>query len=319
MLGIRYLKVPVTTYVLQYQGGSLKRHGPGLSFCYFSPLSVIALVPITSVDVPFAFGEVSSDFQEVTVQGTLTYRIRDAAKIASMLDYTVDVKKRYQSDDPSKLGERLVQTAQAGARGFIQSRPLRDVLVSSVGLVDSVAEVLRASETIGQLGIDVLSVAISSLKPHPEMAKALQAQAREQLLRQADEAIYERRNMAVELERTIRENELNTEIAVAQKRRQVRETEMQAEISVEQQRSDLVDSRVANERKESEARAVALEAMLKPVRDVDWRTLLAMQGSVRSEMLISSAFEELAKNAEKIGQLNISPDLLNTLLNRDEE
>jgi len=319
MLGIRYLKVPATTYVLQYQGGALKRHGAGLSFYYFSPLSVIALVPVTSVDVPFAFGEVSSDFQEVTVQGTLTYRIRDAVKIASLLDYTVDVKKRYQSDDPSKLGERLVQTAQAGARAFIQSRPLREVLISSAGLVESVTEALRASETIGQLGIELLSVAISSLKPHPEMAKALQAQAREQLLRQADEAIYERRNMAVELERTIRENELSTEIAVAQKRRQVRETEMQAEISVEQQRSDLVESRVANERKESEARAAALEAILKPVRDVDWRTLLAMQGSVRSEMLISSAFDELAKNAEKIGQLNISPDLLNTLLNRDEE
>jgi regulator of protease activity HflC (stomatin/prohibitin superfamily) len=319
MLGIRYLKVPATNYVLQYRGGAIRRHGAGLSFYYFAPTSVIALVPITSVDVPFAFAEVSSDFQEVTVQGTLTYRILDAVKIASLLDYTVDVRKRYQSDDPSKLGERLVQSAQAGARAFIQSRPLKAVLVGSVELVDSVAEALRTSETIGQLGIDVLSVAIASLKPDPEMAKALQAQAREQLLKQADEAIYERRNMAVELERMIRENELSTEIAVAQKRRQVRETKMQAEIAVEQQRSDLVDSRVANQHKESEARAAALESILKPVRDVDWRTLLAMQGRVQPETLISSAFDQLAKNAEKIGQLNISPDLLATLLSRGEE
>lgn len=319
MLGIRYLKVPATNYVLLYQGGKIRRHGAGLSLFYFSPISVIALVPINSVDVPFAFTEVSSDFQEVTVQGTLTYRIRDAIQIASLLDYTVDVRQRFQSDDPSKLGERLVQAAQAGARAFIQSRPLKAVLVSSVELVESVAEALRGSETIGQLGIDVLSVAIASLKPHPEMAKALQAQAREELLKQADEAIYERRNMAVELERTIRENELSTEIAVAQKRRQVRETEMQAEIAVEHQRAELVDSRVANQQKESDARAMALEAMLKPVRDVDWRTLLAMQGSVQPETLISSAFDQLARNAEKIGQLNISPDLLATLLNRGQE
>lgn len=319
MLGIRYLKVPATNYVLQFRGGKLKRHGAGLSFWYFAPTSVVALVPITSVDVPFAFVEMSSDFQEVTIQGTLTYRIRDAVKIASLLDYSVEVSQRYQSDDPSKLGERLVQEAQAGARAFIQSQPLRAVLVSSASLVDSVIEALRASETIELLGIDVLSVAIVSLKPDPEMAKALQTQARELLLKQADEAIYERRNTAVELERTIRENELSTEIAVAQKRRQVRETEMQGEIAVEQQRAALVDSRVANEQKESESRAQALQAILNPVRDVDWRVLLAMQGSVRSDALISSAFDQLANNAEKIGQLNISPDLLASLLSRGEE
>jgi regulator of protease activity HflC (stomatin/prohibitin superfamily) len=198
MLGIRYLKVPATNYVLQFRGGKLKRHGAGLSFWYFAPTSVVALVPITSVDVPFAFVEMSSDFQEVTIQGTLTYRIRDAVKIASLLDYSVEVSQRYQSDDPSKLGERLVQEAQAGARAFIQSQPLRAVLVSSASLVDSVIEALRASETIELLGIDVLSVAIVSLKPDPEMAKALQAQARELLPKQADEAIYEGEEIVVD-------------------------------------------------------------------------------------------------------------------------
>jgi hypothetical protein len=33
-----------------------------------------------------------------------------------------------------------------------------------------------------------------------------------------------------------------------------------------------------------------------------------------SKALIASAFQELASNAQKIGELNISPDLLNTLL-----
>jgi regulator of protease activity HflC (stomatin/prohibitin superfamily) len=273
-------------------------------------------VPVSSVDVPFAFAEVSSDFQDVTVQGNLTYRVRDAAKLASLLDYTVDAWKRYQSDDPSKLGERLVQAAQTGARTYIQARPLREVLVNSPSLVQSVGDALRQSETLTQLGVEVLEVGITSLKPDPEMSKALQAQAREQLLKEADEAIYVRRNSAVELERTIRENELNTEIAVAQKRRQVRETEMQAEIAVEQQRAALVESKVANERKEAESRGEALRAILEPVRDLDWRTLLAMQGNVHSDAIISSAFDRLAQNAQKIGELNISPDLLTTLLSR---
>lgn len=314
MLGFRYLKVPATTYVLQFRHGVIRRQGAGLSFVYFAPTSVIALVPISSVDVPFAFTELSSDFQEVTVQGTLTYRVQNAAKLASLLDHSVDKRNRYHSDDPTKLRERLVQAAQTGARSFIQSRLLKDVLVSSDALVQAVVAAVSNSETIAQLGVEVLQLAIASLRPDPEMAKALQAQAREQLLRQADEAIYEHRNASVALERTIRESELNTEIAVAQKRRQVRETEMQSEIAVEQQRSALVETRVENERKEAEARGAALRAVLDPVRDVDWRTLLAMQGTVRSDTLISAAFDQLAQNAEKIGQLNISPDLLAALV-----
>ena len=99
----------------------------------------------------------------------------------------------------------------------------------------------------------------------------------------------------------------------------VRETEMASEIAVEQQRSTLVESRVENERKEAEARGAALRAVLDPVRDVDWRTLLAMQGSARSDLLIASAFDQFARNAEKIGQLNISPDLLTTLLQVEKE
>jgi hypothetical protein len=50
------------------------------------------------------------------------------------------------------------------------------------------------------------------------------------------------------------------------------------------------------------------------VRDIDWRVLLAVQGNAEAGTLISSAFEHLAKNAEKIGQLNITPDLLQALL-----
>ena len=49
------------------------------------------------------------------------------------------------------------------------------------------------------------------------------------MFREADEAIYARRNSAVEQERAIKENELNTEIAVENKKRQIRETQMDAE------------------------------------------------------------------------------------------
>lgn len=319
MFGIRYLKSPSTTYVVQFKNGAIKRHGQGLSFVYFAPTSVISMLPVSSVDIPFAFTEVSSDFQDVTVQGTMTYRVVEPLQLATLLNYTVDRRGRYETDDPSKLGERLVQTALTGARQHIQSTPLRQVLTGASALEEEVTSAVRASATVTQLGVEILEVTIASIKADPEMSKALQAEAREELLKEADEAIYARRNTAIELERTIREKELQTEKVVAQRQRDIRETEMAAEIAIEQQRSDFVETRAENERKEAEARGAALQATLDPVRGIDWRTLLAMQGDARSDMLISSAFDQLAQNAEKIGQLNISPDLLNTLLNREPE
>jgi regulator of protease activity HflC (stomatin/prohibitin superfamily) len=314
---ISYLKVPPTTYVLHYSGGKVKREGAGLSFFYFAPSAEIVLVPLTSTDVPFVFNEVTADFQDATIQGELTYRITNAKRVAEVLDHSVDGRRQYRSDDPTKIGDRLVNSAQILARSFTQKRPLSEVLTSSDLLVTETLAGLQQSPTVEMLGIEVLGLSIQSIKPTPEMSKALQADAREELLRKADEAIYARRNAAVEQERKIKENELNTEIAVQQKQRQVRETQMAAEIAVEEQRATLVDHKVENERKETEAKALALRSMLEPLKGVDWKTLLAAGGGGDSRLNIALAFRELAENATKIGELNISPDLLNSLTKRD--
>jgi hypothetical protein len=318
MLGIRYLKAPPTTYVMHFRGGQVKREGAGLSFFYFAPAAEIVRVPLASTDVPFVFNEVTADFQDATIQGELTYRITSPKQIAQLLDFSVDARGHYRSEDPTKLGDRLVHAAQIVARSFTQRHSLRDLLVASDKLVAECIGGLQTSPAVTMLGVELLGLSILSIKATPEMSKALQAEAREQLLRQADEAIYARRNTAVELERTIKENELNTEIAVEQKRRTVRETQMAAEIAVEAQRAELVDTRVANERKEADARAHALRAMLEPLRETDWRTLLAAGGGADPKLNIALAFRELAENAGKIGELNISPDLLAQMLRGKE-
>jgi len=147
------------------------------------------------------------------------------------------------------------------------------------------------------------------------MARALEAEARELLQREADEAIYARRNAAVLQERTIKESELNTEIAVEQKKREIREKQMAAEIAVEEARTALITKRVQNDKQDSDSRAYALEATLKPLKDADWKTLMAVSaGGGDPKMMIALAFRELAENASKIGELNMSPDLLKSLL-----
>jgi regulator of protease activity HflC (stomatin/prohibitin superfamily) len=314
MLGISYLKVPPTTYVLQYKEGKVKREGPGLSFFYFAPTSELVLVPMESTDVPFVFNEVTADFQDATIQGQLTYRIVNPKRVAEVLNFSVDERRRHRSEDPQRLGERLVHAAQIAARAFTQKRRLSEVLVASDALVTDTSAGLRNSAAVEMLGVEVLALTVVSIKPTPEMSKALQADAREELLKRADEAIYARRNAAVAMERTIKENELKTEIAVEEKRRQVRETQMAAEIAVEEQRATLVDQRVENERKEADARGYALQVTLDPLKQMDWKVLMAAGGGGDAKLNIALAFRELAENASKIGELNVSPDLLAALV-----
>ena len=315
MLGIKYLKVPPTTHVIQFRRGQVAKSGPGLSFFYYAPTSVIVEVPVASTDVPLVFNEVTSDYQDATIQGELTFRVADPNKLAALLDFSIGPTGRYRSDDPNKLNDRLIHAAQILARGFTQRMEIGQLLVSSDALVDHMLAGLKVSEVFAMLGIEVLGLSILSIKATPEMAKAFQAGAREKMLQKADEAIYARRNTAVELERGIKENELNTEIAIEEKRRTVRETQIRADIAIEQERATLVDSKVDNDRKESQARADGLRAMLEPMKEVDWRTLMAAQsGGLDARQLIALAFRDLADKAESIGNLNISPDLLSSLM-----
>lgn len=311
---LRFLKVPPTTYVLEYQHGRTRREGAGLSFFYWEPTTTIVAVPIGSTDVPFVFPEATADFQSVTLQGQFTYRVSDPKRLASLLDYSVDRRLGYGSDDPRKLPERLVHTLQTLTRSITQRLNLRDALVSSDAIVAEALEKFRQADVVATLGVEILALSMLAIQPTPETSRALEAEAREALARRADEAIYARRNAAVEQERLIKESELNTEIAVEEKKRQIRETQMAAEIAVEEQRAKLIDQRVQNERKNADSRAYMLTETVKPLRDLDWKTLMMLNGKgADAKAMIALAFQEMAQNAQKIGELNVSPELLTTL------
>ena len=320
MLGIRFMKAPPTTYVLHYKNGHVIRRGSGLSFFYYAPTSTLVGVPMASSDVPFAFSEITTDFQALTLQGQLSYRINDPQKISTLLDYSIDAAGKFTSEDPGLLNQRLVQAAQVHTRAVIQSMNLRDALGSGDSISTRAFDALKKSETVERLGVEVLGLSMLQVRPVPEMARALEAAAREELQERADEAIYNRRNAAVEQERRIKESELNTEIAVEDKKRKIRETQMAADIAVEEQRSHLIGKKTENEKMLADSKGYALEATFKPLRSVDWKTLMAASsGGSDPKLMIALAFRELAENAQKIGELNITPDLLKTLMSGKEK
>src|SRR5437868_8101594 len=109
MFGLKFIKVQPTTYLLEYRRGKVVREGVGLSFFYYGPTTSLVAVPVASTDTPFIFQEATGDFQSVTIQGQVTYRVSDPKRLASLLNYTLASDgQTYVSEDPEKLPERVI-------------------------------------------------------------------------------------------------------------------------------------------------------------------------------------------------------------------
>lgn len=338
MFGINFIKLMPSDYVLRYKNGNIIQEGVGISFFYYAPSTSIVVIPVASTDAPFMFEEVTSDYQTVSVQGQLTYRILDYKKIAQILNYTVDMKTgKYVSGDPQKLSQRIINIARVLIKKHIESMAIKEAIKSSEVLAQKIITEIKESDEINNLGIEVMGFSILAVMPNKETARALEAQAREEILRNADDALYERRNASIEQERRIKENELSTEIAVENKKMQIKEKQLEAErlvmqknnqikdenlgyeTALEKKRKALIDLSVANSKAEADAKAYELSSMMKAFSGTDANVMQALSNmGMKPDKLIAIAFQELADKADKIGQLNITPDLLQGLLKGNE-
>jgi regulator of protease activity HflC (stomatin/prohibitin superfamily) len=268
MFGIRYYKADASTYAIKTHKGQVTQHGRGLSFFYNAVSTSIAAVPVNMQEAPFIFNLQTKDFQALTVQGQISYQIVDAVKMAAMLNFTLSTNgQNYISEDPLQLSDRVLRVVQAAIQSQVQASDLRAALTMSQSLAEFVRAQARTDATLQAMGVDLLEVTISAILPTPETSRALEAEAREMILKEADDAIYARRKSAVEQERTIREAELNTTLAVQQKEQQIEESRienertllrsqaetererLQARIAEENQRKDLVNTQIENRQK----------------------------------------------------------------------
>src|SRR6266571_3502052 len=238
MLGIRFIKSQPTTYLMQFSGGKVVREGAGQSFFYYAPTSSIVAVPIGSKDQGFIFEQVTADFQSVTVQGQISYRVGEPGKLASMLNYALRPDGRgYESDDPEKLAPRVMSVVEVLSKQVVKDLALKDALRASDRIAGAVMMALRQHPEIDSLGLEVLGVAIHAIKPTPETSRTL-----------------------------------------------------------------------------AEAEAHRLVAVMKALENADPRIVQALAAAgMQPNQLIAQAFGGIAEKAEKIGQLNVSPELLQAL------
>lgn len=336
-MAIRYKKFESTDYVIKVKKGSIVDRGPGLSFFYNTMTTSMMVIPTTAFDTSFAYDDImTADFQKLNVQGDISYVIANYEKAAKMVNFSYkDTKKEYEtvlSQAKATMAKRILNLTKVYIANFISSRQVREAIKTAEELAQVLRNALKEDETIQEYGIKILAVSILGISPQPDTRKALEAATREEILKQQDDAIYKRRNSAIEQERAIKENELNTEIKIAEKEKERKEKEMETsrmlqekqaeldarkiadDINLEEEKKKLVNLQTENEKKKSDAKAYDSQVLLATFAGVDSEIIKALAISgMDSKALIAKAFAEIGDKADKIGMLNVSPDLLETL------
>lgn len=336
-MAIRYKKFESTDYVIKVKKGSILDRGPGLSFFYNTMTTSMMVIPMTAFDTSFAYDDImTADFQKLNVQGDISYIIADYEKAAKMVNFSYkDTKREYEailSQAKATMAKRILNLTKVYIAKFISSRQVREAIKTAEELAQVLRNALKEDETIQEYGIKILAVSILGISPQPDTRKALEAATREEILKQQDDAIYKRRNSAIEQERAIKENELNTEIKIAEKEKERKEKEMETsrmlqekqaeldarkiadDINLEEEKKKLVNLQTENEKKKSDAKAYDSQVLLATFAGVDSEIIKALAISgMDSKALIAKAFAEIGDKADKIGVLNVSPDLLETL------
>ncbi|MHB8767371.1 MAG: SPFH domain-containing protein, partial [Deferrisomatales bacterium] len=85
-------------------------------------------MPCDDRGLPFLFHARSADYQYVTTQGVITYRVTDPVKLAERVDFTVDPRKGAFLQTPlDQLAQMLTQLAQQFAVDYVARTPVREI------------------------------------------------------------------------------------------------------------------------------------------------------------------------------------------------
>jgi regulator of protease activity HflC (stomatin/prohibitin superfamily) len=316
-----HLRGTATVHVQHVRNGKVRHAGTGLSF-WFRPLSaVLSEVPVADRELPLMFHARTSDFQDVAVQATVTYRVADPALAAARIDFSIDpVRGAWRSTPLDQVAGLLTETVQQHSLALLAATPLTEALVTGVEMLrKSVGAAVTSDARLAETGIAVVALRVVAVRPEPEVEKALRTPAREQVQQEADRATYERRALAVERERAISENELQSQIELARReeqlvtqrganaRREAEEAAAAGQVSAEAEARrtlTLAQSEASATQTRGEATAAAEAA------------LLAVRRDLPEAVLWTEALREVSGQLPDIDNLVLTPDLVAPLLAR---
>ena len=305
---VAQLRSEASAHVIRYRNGQIRQSGRGLVFWFRPETASISEVPMDDREMTLFVRARSRDFQTVVAQGTIGWRVVDPEMLASRVDFSIDLRTGRQRAEP-------VERIEARLSGIAGQTVLQAIGASPVGtLLDAgpaplriiLDDILRAAPALAEIGVAVVSVRLDHLAPSSELERALQTPTFEGLQQKADAATFARRALAVEKERAIAENELETRTELAR-----RETLLIA------QEAENARGRAAGL---AEAQGLEAAADAERIRLVEGARAEAEQrraGIYRDlppAVLLGLAARELAGKLDTIEHVNITPDLLASVL-----
>jgi regulator of protease activity HflC (stomatin/prohibitin superfamily) len=246
-------------------------------------------VPIDDRELPFLFHARSADFQELTVQGAIAFRVADPRLLARRVDFTIDLGRGTWTQAPlEQVAALLTQLAQQFVIDELVRLDLRTILSGGVAPIrDRIAAGLAGEPALGELGLEVVAVRVAALTPTAEVEKALRQPTREAIQTSADEATFARRALATEKERAIIEQD------AANQAMQAQATDERARLAARRE-ADTID-------------------MVEAARLRAERERAEIQAKVPPEVLLALALKELAGGLD---ELTVTPDLVAPLLKK---
>jgi len=321
LLFARHLRAEPTSHVLFYKGGALRHSGAGLAF-WFLPLGAsVSVVPLDDRELPLLFKGRSADFQDVTVNGAVTWRVRNPEDVAKRVDFAVDVDSGAYTKDPlDRIAATITQLAGQLAQAYLTSQPLRAVLKDGLSVIrGALHEGLMNDEGLASIGVEIVAVRVASVLPTSEMEKALQMPTREKIQQEADEATFGRRALAVDKERAIQENELQNQIELAKREETLiaqrgQNERRRAQETAESKRIE-AEAAAKNVKVNAEAQAESIRVLEEAKVNAE-KERMDIYRELSSSTMMGLAARELAGKLQTIEHLNLSPDVLGSLLQR---
>jgi regulator of protease activity HflC (stomatin/prohibitin superfamily) len=298
MFGFRYFKSRPTDYVILYSGGRVRRQGVGLAGLVYTPFATAAAVPTDARDEIFAVEAMTADYQTITIQGLISFRVKDASVAATRQDFSINLATGAHTGEPMKqIVERLRAIAQTACRDALVRSTLDAALNKSDELSQVIMRGISEDKRLAADGIGVDRVLVLALKPTPEIRKALEANLREQLLRQADAAMFERRRAATTDEHDLKLRE-------EANKRELAERALANEQALEVERRKAAEAKAETQKAEANAEAEALRIRIKPWTEISAQHISAM------------AFKDWANRDTSLTSLSLGADAMERLANQ---
>ncbi len=319
VLFLRHLRSEPSGHVIRYRGGKVTTSERGVAFWFMPMTSSISEVPCDDREVTFMFHGRSSDFQDVTAQGTIAWRVVDPEVLANRIDFSIDLDEGFWIKSPlEQISGLMTSLAQQLATGYISKTPVRELLVDGASVLREQLETgLQADERVTGLGLTIVGVGVHAVSPTAEVEKALQTPTREMIQQSADEATFQRRAFAVEKERAIQENEMQNRIELAKREetliaQQGQNTRREAE---EEAEAGIVRAKATAERKRlaSEVQADGIR-LVKGAENEAESARMTIYRELPSRAMWGLAGIELAGKLPPIEHLNIAPDMLGPVM-----